>query len=439
MITYFLFIKLKGFFRSLRNPWKILSHIIFILIAWFYAKITSSVINHDIDSGESPDMMIYYVSLFIMAVTIIRMIFPKYTLQKQHLPNYYPLTKFQHYFFSLISEFTASYFFYFSIFIISISWLIDYSNFKSLYFGLSALISAHLIRRLIQYLIENRLKSTGYISFIVTLLIFSIIIIYIDFFLDYLNYLAILIPVYLFIAGFIMDLMRIERKKIEFFQNSKHGYIYLKLIIRNPAARMALVMGFSMKLLFIIGDFYRFKTDGEHLFDEHIFYWILFSPLLLYTYVYNNTWGFWKNLWLNLEVRSGYYQDMVLVSLRLLAIPLFIDILITLPFLLYVWDDYVFILLFYSLSILFLSFASMFWSVVSPIPVKSTFQLRNTSSFLGGIISMISVTILSLMKLNYWFYIFIPIYLVLSVVVYKAGFSIYKERKYKIIQKLIKM
>ena len=159
----------------------------------------------------------------------------------------------------------------------------------------------------------------------------------------------------------------------------------------------------------------------------------------MFTYVYNNTWGYWKNIWLNLELRSGYYRDMIAVSLRLLAIPLLIDTLITLPVLLLGWSDSVFILLFYSLSILFLTFASVFWSVVSPIPVKSTFQFRSNSSILGSIISIISVTTLSLMKLNYWFYIFIPVYLVLTIVIYKAGLSIYKERKYKIIQKLIKL
>ncbi len=439
MITYFLFIKFNGFFRSLNNSWKILRQIIYILIAWFYAKLFSNPINHDINAGESPDFMIYFAALFIMAITIIRMIFPKYSPQKQHLPNYYPLSKFQHYFFSLLAEFTTSYFFYFLVFILSISWYLDYSNFKFIYFGISALISAHLIRRLIQYLIENRLKNTGYISFIITLGISSILIYYIDFFLDYLNYLGILIPLYLFMAGFIMDLMIIERKKMEFIQNSKYGYIYLKLLLRNPPARMALLIGFSMKLLFLFGEFYRFKTEGEHIFDGHIIYWIFFSPLLLFTYVYNNTWGYWKNLWLNLEIRSGNYRDMIEVSLRLLAIPLLIDTLITLPVLLLVWSDSVFILLFYSLSILFLIFASVFWSIVSPIPIKSIIQFRSNSSILGSIISMISVTTLGLMKLNYWFYIFIPVYLVLTIVIYKAGLSIYKERKYKIIQKLIKL
>ncbi|MCD6597496.1 MAG: hypothetical protein J7L04_07405, partial [Bacteroidales bacterium] len=76
---------------------------------------------------------------------------------------------------------------------------------------------------------------------------------------------------------------------------------------------------------------------------------------------------------------------------------------------------------------------------VSPIPIKSIIQFRSNSSILGSIISMISVTTLGLMKLNYWFYIFIPVYLVLTIVIYKAGLSIYKERKYKIIQKLIKL
>lgn len=62
--------------------------------------------------------------------------------------------------------------------------------------------------------------------------------------------------------------------------------------------------------------------------------------------------------------------------------------------------------------------------------------MSGTSSFVGSLVSMIVVISLSVLKLNYWFYVLIPIFLTASYMAYKYSPDLYKERKYSIVKKL---
>ena len=62
--------------------------------------------------------------------------------------------------------------------------------------------------------------------------------------------------------------------------------------------------------------------------------------------------------------------------------------------------------------------------------------MSGTSSFVGSLVSMIAVISLSVLNLNYWFYVLIPIYLTASFIAYKYSPDLYKERKYSLVNKL---
>ena len=62
--------------------------------------------------------------------------------------------------------------------------------------------------------------------------------------------------------------------------------------------------------------------------------------------------------------------------------------------------------------------------------------MGGTSSVVGSLVSIIAVLLLSLLILNYWFYVLIPIYLIASVVAFKYAPDLYKERKYSLVNKL---
>jgi len=439
MIRYLLFIEIKSAFQRLRNPLNILVNLIFIITAWGYGLLLAELINRA-DNGEldaiTAGNLINYALLAIAGVTLVRMVIPIYTPQKQFFPQYYPLSKLQHYLLSVFSDITKPFFFYLILFIVTCSWHLEYSKFEFLCSGLSVLFSAHLFRRIIQYPIDHRLRNAGFVFVIITLLIFPLLILYPDLFLNHIIYLGLLIPIYLFIVGFLTECQIIENKKVELINISQHGGIYLKLLINNPKARSYLLKGFLFILCAFVIDLIMVKTNGKHFFDGKFIYWLFATPLILFTYVFNNLWGFWKNVWLNYELRSGEYKDLLKFSLHIMTIPLVANMIITLPILLLTWNDYQFILLFYFTSLLFLVCTSFVWSLLFPMVVKSTFQLKGISSSVSSIVTMTAVILLSSVKISLWFYILIFSYLIISLIACKLAMDLYKNKKYGLVRKL---
>lgn len=433
--------RMKRFFLGFKSPWKIVLHLIFLFTAWAYgglfAELTNKASNGVLDS-VSPEFLINFALLFIAGITIIRMIVPTYKPQKQVLPTYYPISKWQRYCLSVVSDFQTSYFFYIALFVVISFWNLEYSKLTFLFTGFSILLSAHLVRRMFHYYIDFKLNAFSYVYFAITTLIFTVVVLNIDFFLHYLQYVSILVPILLFFVGYFLECQVIENKNVELTTSSSKGNYLFKLLVNSNKARLPLIVGLLVKLFILVIDLVMFKSKGKHIFDGQLVYWMFASPLLVFTYIFNNTWGFWKNIWLNYELRSGKYSDMINFNLRLLFIPLTIDVLITLPILLFSWHNYQFILLFYFTSLVFLTCTSFVWSLLFPMAIKSTFQMKSSSSFVSSTVTMIAVILLSVIKIYNWFYILIPIYLIASFVAYKLAIDLYKDKKYLITNKLMK-
>ena len=441
MIGYLLWIRLKGFFTELRNPWKIVLHLVLLLTVYAYGRLFANIINRvghgDIDTF-STEKMIHVVWILIAGFTMVRMILPTYTPIRQIFPNYLPVSKFQRYLLSVVSEMTSGYFIYVALFVSFGCWYLDYSKYWFLYSSLTVLISSILFKRIIQYFIDFKLKVFSLVVLGITMLFISLLVFTVNFLLPSFGYLYGLVPIVLFLIGYILDCLKMENKKIEFQPITGNANVYLKLLINNRQARLLLLIGILFKSLLLFADYGMFKSKGNHLFDGLIVYWLFASPLLLFTYVFNNTWGFWTSVWMNVELRSGKAKHLINFTLRLLLIPLILDAMITLPILLFTWEDHQFILLFYTVSIVFLVSSSFLWSIIFPITVNSYFQMRGSSSFVSSLIVMVSVISLSLIKINYWFYSLIPLFLLFSFAGYRLAIDVYKDKKYQIYKKLNK-
>lgn len=433
--------RMKRFFLGIKSPWKIVLHLIFLFTAWGYgrlfAELTNKASNGVLDS-VSPEFLINFALLFIASITIIRMLIPTYKPQKQVFPKYYPLSKWQRYCLSIVSDFLTPYFFYITLFIATSYWDLEYSKFAFLFSSFSILLSSHLIRRMFHYLIDYKLKAFGYFYYAITAIMLSLLILNFDFLMHYPNYASLLIPILFFFVGYFLECQVVENKNIDLSTSSSKGNYLFKLLVNSNKARLPLIVGLLVKLFILVIDLVMFKSKGKHIFDGQLVYWMFASPLIVFTYIFNNTWGFWKNIWLNYELRSGKYSDMIKFNLRLLFIPLTIDVLITLPILLFSWHNYQFLSLFYFTSLVFLICTSFVWSLLFPIAIKSTFQMKGSSSFVSSIVTMIAVILLSVIKINNWFYILIPIYLIASFVAYKLAIDLYKDKKYMITNKLMK-
>ena len=439
MIRFLIIGKIKGLLLGLKKPLSILLTLVYVLTAWIYGWLLASLINESSKEeigNISPEKIINYSLCFIIGLVLLRMILPRYTPQKQLLPKFYPVTRFQNYLISVLFDFLNPLFFSIAFFIILCCWYLHEFKLLFLLLGFSALVSAQLLRRLIQYGIDFRIKNKGYLLLIVSLLLIYFLSYYYAHLNQQLKALSLLIPIYLFCIGYLIELTVIESRINEISGGSGKSNLYLKLIINNPKARLLLLVGVLFKFILLTVDYIMFKKNGKHIGDGQLIYWMIASPLILFTYVFNNTWGYWQSVWLNYELRLGGHKEITQFVLKLLAIPLIIDLIITVPLLLLSWDNYIFIILFYFLSALFLvSFCSI-WSIIFPKKIKSIFQMGGTSSVVGSLVSIIAVLLLSLLILNYWFYVLIPIYLIASVVAFKYAPDLYKERKYSLVNKL---
>jgi hypothetical protein len=364
------------------------------------------------------------------------MIFPRYKPQRQYLPKFYPLSRLQHYLISVVSDLTKPLVVGLAFFVVTCCCYLQDSAFTFLFLGLSALVTGQLLRRLVQYGIDFRRGAVGNALLALSWVIPIPFIVFYSSFSQYIQVLAFILPVYLFVIGYLLELTILESRKNRMAGGVWTTNLYLKLIVNNPKARLILIVGILFKLFLLTGDYMMFRSKGKHMFDGQLVYWMFASPLLLFTYVFNNVWGFWKSVWLNFELRTGTYQEMAHFIARLLVVPVLIDAALTLPLLLLTWEQTRFIILFYVVSLVFLCSFSSLWSLLFPMSVRSTFQMRGSSSFISSLVSMVAVITLSLLKLSHWFYILIPFYLFLSFMAYKFAVNLYIEKKYNLVDKL---
>jgi hypothetical protein len=440
MILFLILHKLKFYLKSHSNPSKVVLTIFLIITAWIYGRLIGEFMNK-LAIGEidffTPERFLSYVLAAILMITMIRMVFPDYRALKQIFPRYYPISNIQKYAASILNDFVTPYFFYLSFFILTCNFYSSDQGFDFLYPGFLVMIGSHLLRRCIQYLLDFRLSITGKISSVLFVFVLYINIDLLELKLSDNLYLLVLIC-FLFLIGFIQEYAIIEGRSNEFTSKSLKSNIAFKMLINNKKARLTLMIGLLLKASILLGDFLFFKTKGKHFFDGQLIFWLFASPLIIFTYVFNNAWGFWKNIWLNFDLRSGDYKLMIRQSFSLMLAPLLIDVIFTLPILLISWNNPVFILLFYLTTACYLIMLSFLWSLITPKKIASIFQMNGSTSPVSIITTIGGVILLTTMKINQLFYILIPLFLIIGGIAFWISINIYKNKKYLITNKLMK-
>lgn len=441
MIRYLVIHKLKFFIRELKNPWIAVLTLFLLFTAWIYGLLFGQLYNK-LYSGEidiiSPERFLNYTFIAIAGLTIIRMFFPNYNPLKLLFPKHYPISKRKKYLASLVNDFQKPYFFYISIFVFSATLYLENSTIQFLSTVFLILISSHLVRRCFQYIIDFKTNKNNIIVHVFGLI--SILSFFITVFLLKLD---LIIPILILIAvltflGYFQEssITAISNKEIR--NKSDKLSISLKLLLNNKKSRLPLIVGLIFKSLILLGDFFLFRIKGKHLFEGQFVFWLFASPLMIFTYVFNNSWGFWKNIWLNIELRIGEYKPMIWLVLRLMFIPLILDIVITIPILLLSWTDNKFILIFYFTTSIYLILLSFLWSLITPRKIASSFQMKGSTAPMSVIAAMGGVIILTTLKVNNWFYIFIPLLLIVGFIGLWLSLDMYKEKKYIIANKIMK-
>lgn len=441
MIKYLIIHKLKFFIWELKNPWKVIFFLLLLLTTWFYGLFYGQLSNK-LSTGEidiiSLERFFNYTFIGIAGLTIIRMFFPNYNPLKLLFPKYYPVSKGKRYLASLINDFQKPYFFYISIFILSTTIYLENSTFRFLITSSLVLINSHLIRRCLQYQIDFISKKKSYVVNVLGLL--TIISFFITALLLKIDLLILLITLMMVLTliGYFQESLIESTSQREIKSKSGKLNLTIKLLLNNKKARLPLIIGLLFKSFILLTDLFLFRAKGEHLFEGQIVFWLFASPLIVFTYVFNNIWGFWKNIWLNVNTRVGRYKPLIWLGLRLMLLPLIIDMVITIPIILLSWDDTRFILIFYFTTSVYLIMLSFLWSLITPRKIVTIFQMKGSTSPLSIIAAMGGVLLLTTIRINYWFYIFIPLFVIIGFVGLWLSLDVYKEKKYIIANKLMK-
>lgn len=441
MIHLLILYKLKFFLRRFKNPWNVVMALFLLSTAWAYGAIYG-VISNKLTSGVtgiiSVEQFRYYTLLAVAGITLARMVFPNYVPMKQLFPGYYPVSRIEKYLTSLVVDFQKPFFLYILVFIFSGYYYLETSALQFLITGLLVVVNSHLVRRFLQYLIDYETKSSWwFVHGLGALTILSVIGVLIFANME-VPHLLLLLLLVLASAGFLQEISIRSSRQGEILSKSNKLHILPKLLLNNKMARLPLVFGLIFKSFILCMIFLAAKLKGKDLFDEQFVLWIFATPLILFTYVFDNMWGFWKSLWLNLELRMGQHKTLVGFGLRLMLIPLLLDFLVTMPLLLFSRKDYQFIVIFYLTTAAYLVTMSFFWSVITPRKIMSFFHMKASTSALSMIAAMGGVFALMTIKLNYWFYVFIPLFILVGITCLWSVSTSYRDKKYMIADHIMK-
>lgn len=437
MISTMFKIRLKQFLRSLRKPLNLLGAILGILFVTFYGLGLGFILVYG-NEQEFKDLPLEWVKNIVIAVaafmTIARMFKPNYVPMRQTLMKYQPISAMQRYLYALVTDFQNAYFFFWIVFLVAALIL---SGSKAVVLSLSVVLvlpGGHFLRRTIQYFIDYRQnRNSGfYLLAALILAIISALLVGSNWFIVSL----ILLNVLLFLFGFFLDSNSAEKKLRS--EKVRNQSMALKMMLNNKNVRTPLLVGFIMKALILGLDIFLFHSGSERIFSGQGFYWVFVSPAIIFTYIFNNMWGFWRSAWLNLEMRSGNINNMFRFIWQTIKYPVLLDILITFSLVFFVQSDYWFVISFYIITLIILVSTTFLWSTLFPKLIAQAVPKKGSTSYWSILYVFTSVLCLSYFSKGGFFYFLIPLFLLIALAGYIISRVFYPEKKYSIFTKLFR-
>lgn len=416
--------------KSVKWIFSLLFSILIISISIGIAFLLNNGIPNNGQHFDSRDLWVYlYRILFIF--TISRTIIPSYKPLRPFFNNYHPVSYFKSFIISLLLDFFRPYFLFVLIFILVLT--IGLNNDNIIFFTTSSLVVliSHLLRRFMQLIFDYRHKIREIIvwGFLFLCNIYFFILIYEN--LENLIASLVILGFLLFFGCFFIEKNSLERKNLRSISFFRHNFI--KIILGNSRNRMILIIAFLIKLGIISSDIGSYSNTGEHLFNSNLLFFIVFTPLPLFSLVYNNIWSFWNSVWFRSQISGGIFT-VLFFHLRLMVVPIIVDLIITF---LYIYiqfnmgNVYYFVYIFCLFALIPLS---IIWSVSKPKKVYHIFQIDTVTSLLGNLISISVVLFIVFIVKRNLIFPFIPILYLIIFFGVGLVLSAYKGLKYKLFE-----
>lgn len=293
-----------NFFNSLVFLGKILMLIALILNLFVFSEVLGEAEYEDIKN-------IYIILLISFSVLgIIKDFVPNYIPQANYLPSSLPIGFLRRTLINMTLEFYSFFYLYFILFFGA--FIVLFHLYIIAYLTITFLLIMYLIKYFIKNILESNFKDYFSLISLASFLLGS----FVNY--RYQNDIELTIIIGLTILTFSYFVSPFFMSKINFGTNaSLTKFFGWNIILNNPTSRITIFMYMICKIAFLI-----FVIFTKSKFKETSFILCMFSltisPIMLFTYFFNNIFGFLKEYWINIFLINGKQVRLIQFYLKLI-------------------------------------------------------------------------------------------------------------------------
>lgn len=331
----FLLSKRLAYFISKKNWANFFIEIYYLLLLLLLAFGCSLVYNNDSNHNDfiHPVLGLILLGIVVFSLPILVKFFPSFRHKRNYLDNHFPLKKKQVVFIDLI-VFSLCKMLNFSILISIITFCLLSNNISCNEFLL--LIHLFLFGFLLSEAIVSSISWNKHLfnfTLLVIVLVVSFYFFYADFFKIWIINLLLLISI---ISVFILyyhfydtkNRKDSKCKKIRISEKSNTSQI-LKILKNNRLYATTFIVALIIKTMFLALYFLTARIVNVNGFPDNILIFSFITPLLIFGYIYNNSWGFCKPIVINAIIAGNSVSEYFKLYTRLVTPALVIDFLIS--------------------------------------------------------------------------------------------------------------
>ena len=427
------------------STFKNIVYLILFLLAVIYGVSFSIVLPYfQKIVGFDIQKAFFIMNLSLAFLVLLKGYFPQYVSFRNIFLNAYPIKLYQKAISILIYQFLTAINLLLVIFCIIVFIFLKEYNIVQL------LISILTIS--IYFILEKILKtSTSFFQFIISLIIFGVIIfsyfyLY-SLLLDSQNQILISLSLLLVFCFSIFSFnynrylafeKNISFKTLKIFTKYKESNYAWYSLFNNKSLFNTLLLGFSFKIIIVVILIFTVVNNNKGLSNNSVIVALICSPVVFFNYIFNNLFGYKPQIFLfigyNLSYKAWFHY-----YIKCIRRFLFIDFIISLAVLNFICGkiqilNVVYLLYVYSILTVYGFFASILLpkSVINPLSFTS---FKSNTSLLASL-SMIFFTIISYNSLgkisNFIFFIFIN-----SVIIFSLIHFLIKMQPQKVFRSII--
>jgi len=367
--------------------------IIIILLSIFVGVICGIVFQvADIYLGKySQKELLDTVVYGFIYMTILRGFIPSYNSIARITNPIHPINKVKRFLINVTFEVSNLFFITSVIFLTTFSVFLSENRFSFLVISILGLGSAHLCRRIIHLTIEYKQNLVQKILILVSG--FAIYLCYkqVPDFLILQNMLLI------FCLLLFANISMADSFDLRYTREHKIGYTklfdfsFVKLFFKNKTLRSTFIFEISTKLALLIFDYDIYSSNGHHFGKYEHFIVFFLSPVSLFTYYFNNIFGFSRQFWYSLFKTGASFSECVFLMSKFLGVPILVHLSLVVPFYVISESLVLFSFQFYFCCLLTLLPLSIYFSVKYPKKVERALQKGGNVSAISNLTSMLLV------------------------------------------------